>query len=61
MDSTDGSEASHMHMRSDENYRRGYEWWLMEQARERNPQIKLVALAVGLRTGWGMGSTGPAT
>jgi O-glycosyl hydrolase len=47
MDSTDGSEASHMHMRSDENYRRGYEWWLMEQARERNPQIKLVALPWG--------------
>jgi O-glycosyl hydrolase len=47
MDSTDGSEASHMHTRSDENYQRGYEWWLMEQARARNPQIKLVALPWG--------------
>ena len=47
MDSTDGSEASHMHKRTDENYRRGYEWWLMEQARARNPQIKLVALPWG--------------
>ena len=47
MDSTDGAESSHMHTRADENYRRGYEWWLMEQARARNPQIKLVALPWG--------------
>jgi hypothetical protein len=47
MDSTDGAEASHMHTRADENYHRGYEWWLMEQAKARNPQIKLVALAWG--------------
>lgn len=47
MDSTDGAESSHMHTRSDENYQRGYEWWLMEQARARNPQIKLVALPWG--------------
>jgi O-glycosyl hydrolase len=47
MDSTDGAESSHMHSRSDENYQRGYEWWLMEQARARNPEIKLVALPWG--------------
>jgi O-glycosyl hydrolase len=47
MDSTDGAESSHMHTRMDENYQRGYEWWLMEQARARNPQIKLVALPWG--------------
>ena len=47
MDSTDGAESSHMHTRTDENYRRGYEWWLMEEAKARNPQIKLVALAWG--------------
>ena len=47
MDSTDGVEASHMHTRTDENYQRGYEWWLMEQARARNPKIKLVALSWG--------------
>jgi O-glycosyl hydrolase len=47
MDSTDGAESSHMHTRSDENYQRGYEWWLMEQAKARNPQIKLVALPWG--------------
>jgi hypothetical protein len=47
MDSTDGSEASHMHTRADENYQRGYEWWLMEEAKKRNPQIKLAALAWG--------------
>jgi len=47
MDSTDGAESSHMHTASDENYFRGYEWWLMEQAKARNPMIKLVALPWG--------------
>lgn len=47
MDSTDGAESSHMHTATDENYNRGYEWWLLEQAQARNPQIKLVALAWG--------------
>ena len=42
--STSGAEPSHMHSASDENYYRGYEWWLMEQAKARNPDIKLVAL-----------------
>jgi hypothetical protein len=30
--STQGSEPSHMHSRNDENYSRGYEWWLMSEA-----------------------------
>jgi len=47
MDSTDGAESSHMHTASDQNYNRGYEWWLMEQAKARNPNIKLAALAWG--------------
>lgn len=47
MDSTDGSEPSHMHTRADENYNGGYEWWLMEQAKARNPEIKLAALPWG--------------
>jgi len=47
MDSTDGAESSHMHTASDENYNRGYEWWLMEQAKARNPQIKFAALPWG--------------
>jgi hypothetical protein len=47
MDSTDGAESSHMHTATDENYYRGYEWWLMEQAKARNPNIKLAALAWG--------------
>ncbi|MGA2448891.1 MAG: galactosylceramidase [Polyangiaceae bacterium] len=41
--STQGSELSHMHTSTDENYYRGYEWWLMEQARARNPAIYLDA------------------
>jgi galactosylceramidase len=43
--STQGSELSHMHTKTDENYYRGYEWWLMEQARQRNPAMVLDATA----------------
>jgi galactosylceramidase len=32
--STDGSESSHMHEPWDENYNRGYEWWLMKEAKK---------------------------
>jgi len=49
--STDGSEPSHMHTRSDENYDRGYEWWLMKEAKARNPKIILDALPWGA-PGW---------
>lgn len=45
--STQGSESSHMHSRSDENYSRGYEWWLMREAKKRNPLISLDANAWG--------------
>lgn len=47
INSTDGSEPSHRHTRDDENYTRGYEWWLMEEARKRNPNIVLECLAWG--------------
>ncbi len=43
--STEGSEPSHMHRPGDENYNRGFEWWLMKEARKRNPSIVLMALA----------------
>jgi len=46
-DSTDGAEASHMHTREEENYNRGYEWWLMEEAKKRQPEISLSALPWG--------------
>jgi O-glycosyl hydrolase len=51
MNSTDGSEASHMHTANDLDCGRGYEWWLMEQAKTRNPDIKLYALSWGA-PGW---------
>nr|XP_035961923.1 galactocerebrosidase isoform X2 [Halichoerus grypus] len=41
---TDGTEPSHMHYALDENYFRGYEWWLMKEAKKRNPNIILMAL-----------------
>lgn len=43
--STDGTESSHMHTADDLNYRRGYEWWLMTEAKKRNPSIKIYGLA----------------
>lgn len=49
--STNGAEASHMRSRTDQNYNRGYEWWLMEQAKARNPNIKLYGLEWGA-PGW---------
>uniref|UniRef100_A0AAY4AZD4 Galactocerebrosidase n=1 Tax=Denticeps clupeoides TaxID=299321 RepID=A0AAY4AZD4_9TELE len=41
---TDGTEASHMHYEGDENYFRGYEWWLMKEAKKRNPDITFIGL-----------------
>ncbi|XP_015246714.1 PREDICTED: galactocerebrosidase isoform X1 [Cyprinodon variegatus] len=41
---TDGTEPSHMHYENDQNYFRGYEWWLMKEAKKRNPNITLIAL-----------------
>lgn len=38
----DGTEPSHMHYPNDENYFRGYEWWLMREAKKRNPNITLI-------------------
>ncbi|BFY97610.1 hypothetical protein BsWGS_00650 [Bradybaena similaris] len=59
--STDGTEASHMHSSWDENYSRGYEWWLMVEAKKRNPDIKLYALPWGF-PGWvGQGTSSPYT
>ena len=43
--STEGSEPSHMHTADDQNYKRGYQWWMMKEAKKRNPDIKLMALA----------------
>lgn len=34
-DATEGAEPSHMHFKGDLNYERGYEWWLMKEAKVR--------------------------
>ncbi len=51
MNSTDGSEPSHMHSPNDQNYARGYEWWLMKEAKARNPNMIFSALEWGA-PGW---------
>ena len=49
--STQGSEPSHMHSKTDTNFQRGYEWWLLVEAKKRNPDITLDACAWG-SPGW---------
>jgi galactosylceramidase len=51
VNSTDGTEPTHMRTPADLNYTRGYEWWLMSEAVDRNPDIVLDCLAWGA-PGW---------
>lgn len=51
VNSTDGSEPSHIRSASDHNSSRGYEWWLMAEAHKRNPNIILEILPWGA-PGW---------
>ncbi len=51
VNSTDGSEPSHMRTPGDHDYTRGYEWWLMAEAQKRNPRIELDTLPWGA-PGW---------
>ena len=39
--STQGSMPSHKHTREDLNYSRGYTWWIMQEAKKRNPDLTL--------------------
>ncbi len=48
INSTCGTEPSHRHLRNDLNGNRGYEWWLMKEAKKRNPDIYLDALEWGV-------------
>ena len=59
--STEGTEASHMHVASEESYERGYEWWLMKEAKARKPDIVLYGLSWGF-PGWvAEGGSSPLT
>ncbi len=51
VNSTDGSEPSHMRTPTDDDSSRGYEWWLMAEALKRNPKIILEILPWGA-PGW---------
>ena len=44
--STQGSMPSHMHTRDDLDYSRGYTWWILREAKKRNPDLSLDG------TGW---------
>ena len=59
VNSTNGAEASHERTPTDRDYQRGYEWWLMEQAKARNPGIVLSGLEWGA-PGWFNGGVGGA-
>jgi len=57
--STDGSEPSHMHSSDDLDFKRGYEWWIMKEAKRRNPNVKLYGLSWAF-PGWiGNGTKNP--
>eukprot|EP00468_Gymnochlora_sp_CCMP2014_P005157 CAMPEP_0167756484 /NCGR_PEP_ID=MMETSP0110_2-20121227/9411_1 /TAXON_ID=629695 /ORGANISM="Gymnochlora sp., Strain CCMP2014" /LENGTH=223 /DNA_ID=CAMNT_0007642599 /DNA_START=123 /DNA_END=794 /DNA_ORIENTATION=+ len=57
--STDGSEPSHMHTADDLDFKRGYEWWIMQEAKKRNPNVKLYGLSWAF-PGWiGNGTRDP--
>ncbi|WP_280891794.1 galactosylceramidase [Streptomyces sp. LBL] len=49
--SSNGAEPSHMRTATKVDCDRGYEWWLMEQAHKRNPQIRFYGLEWGV-PGW---------
>jgi hypothetical protein len=51
VNSTDGTEPTFERTRGQFNFNRGYEWWLAQQARIRNPVISLDCLAWGA-PGW---------
>ncbi|WP_158542943.1 discoidin domain-containing protein [Phytoactinopolyspora halophila] len=51
IDSTAGAEASHMRSPDEVDCSRGYEWWLMAEAQERNPDIAFYGLPWGA-PGW---------
>ena len=59
--STDGTEPSHMHSADDENYQRGFEWRLMVEAKRRNPNITLAGLSWGFPAWVGEGTKLPWT
>ena len=46
--STSGTEPSHMHTRDDLDCTRGYEGWLMSEAKKRNQNIKTWGLSWGV-------------
>lgn len=43
--STQGSMPSHSHYQGDYNFLRGYTWWIMREAKHRNPMLELDATA----------------
>eukprot|EP01084_Bolivina_argentea_P288922 496003_1 len=51
-----GTESSHMHSSTDLNYNQGYEYWLMTEAKKRNPKIKLYGLPWGFPAWIGSGA-----
>src|SRR5882724_2486580 len=61
VNSTDGSEPSHMRTASDHNSSRGYEWWLMAEAHKRNFNIILEVLPWGAPKWVGAQSAGKET
>ena len=43
--STEGAEPTHSRTPQERNFERGYEWWILEEAKRRNPHLRTIALA----------------
>ncbi len=54
--STDGTEPSHRHTRDDLSCTRGYELWLIQQAKLRNPAVQIYGLSWGVPAWIGNGT-----
>ena len=51
-----GTETSHMHTSDDINYKQGYEYWMMREAKRRNKNIKIYGLPWGFPSWIGSGA-----
>ena len=45
---TDGTESSHMHTSDEENSQRGYEWWLMVEAKKVHVAMHIAYMAAAV-------------
>ena len=58
---TQGAEPSHMHTKDDLNFSRGYEWWLMREAKKEIPIFRSTPARGAVPAGWATAISGRRT